>query len=163
MIKIKKDENIDYRSFPIRLATWFGCGLINPGPGTWGTLGGLPLGVLLLFIGGWPLLATASIIICIIGYWASDQYEKASNSHDAGAIVIDEVTGIWVTLIPASMALPHIIAAFLLFRFLDILKPFPISLADKHISGALGVMLDDVIAGIGAAVILGGLIHAGYL
>ncbi len=152
---------VNFKDPAIWLATWFGCGLMKPAPGTWGTLGGLPFGILIYAAGGWIALLAAVIVLSLIGYWAAEKFEEQSGEHDNGAIVIDEVAGIWIALIPAALSIPYVIAAFLLFRFFDILKPWPISWADKKLPGALGVMADDIIAGIFAALIIAGARFAG--
>jgi len=152
---------VNFKDPAIWLATWFGCGLMKPAPGTWGTLGGLPVGILIAAIGGWPALLVAIITVSAAGYWAAGKFEEQSGEHDNGAIVIDEVAGVWIALIPAGLSIPHVIAAFLLFRFFDILKPWPISWADKKLPGAFGVMADDIIAGIFAALIIAGASFAG--
>ncbi len=154
-------QKIDFKQPYAWLATWFGCGLMKPGPGTWGTIGGLPFGMILLVVGGWPVLLAASCLFFVIGYRASKKFEEVTGEHDAGAIVIDEVVGIWIALIPATFNPLSILLAFVLFRFFDILKPWPISWCDKEIPGAWGVMIDDVVAGIFAAFVLVGVRYAG--
>jgi len=141
------------------VATWFGCGLMRPAPGTWGTIGALPFAILLKVAGGWPLLLAALVLVTLAGYWAAGQYEKDSNTHDSGIIVIDEVAGVWLTLLFVPLTPLTILAGFLLFRFFDILKPWPVSWCDKKVGGALGVMADDIAAGIYAAIVLGILNH----
>lgn len=156
-----KKLNVDFKDPAIWLATWFGCGLMRPAPGTWGTLGGLPVGVLIYALGGWISLSVAVILVSALGYWAAGRFEAQTGEHDNDAIVIDEVTGVWIALIPAGLSIPLVIAAFLLFRFFDILKPWPVSWADKKLPGALGVMTDDIIAGIFAALVIAGAGYAG--
>jgi phosphatidylglycerophosphatase A len=142
------------------LATWFGCGLARKAPGTWGTLGALPPGLLLLWCGGIAALLPAILIVSILGYYAAATYERETGTHDSGAIVIDEVAGMWITLCAATLTPLSIILAFALFRLFDITKPWPVSWADRR-PGATGVMLDDIIAGIIAAICLWGLRYAG--
>lgn len=147
------------------LATWFGCGLMPKAPGTWGSLGALPVGLALFhFMGFWNFMI-GIILVTLIGYWAADRYDKASGSHDNKAIVIDEVAGQWIALLPVlhfvGISPLLILCAFVLFRIFDVLKPWPVSFFDKKIGGALGVMGDDVIAGLYAAGCLLGLIYAG--
>ena len=153
--------NVNFKDPAIWLATWFGCGLMRPAPGTWGTLGGLPIGVLIYAMGGWVALSIAVVLVSLVGYWAAGRFETQTGEHDNGAIVIDEVAGVWIALIPAGLSIPYVIAAFLLFRFFDILKPWPVSWADKKLPGALGVMVDDIIAGIFAALVIVGARYAG--
>ncbi|HEY8192277.1 MAG TPA: phosphatidylglycerophosphatase A [Alphaproteobacteria bacterium] len=135
------------------LATWFGCGLARPAPGTWGTLGAVPFGVFLM-MGGTFYLSVGIVFVTLIGLWAADQYEKESGEHDSSIIVIDEVAGLWVTLLAAAPTPLSVLLAVLAFRFFDVLKPWPISWCDKKIPGARGVMIDDIVAGIMAALFL---------
>lgn len=152
---------IDIRKPWAWLSTWFGCGLLLPGPGTWGTLGGLPFAVFCLWFGGWSALLAWLIFVTLIGYWAADKFERASGEHDAGAIVIDEVAGIALTMLAGAPTFVSACLAFLLFRFFDILKPWPVSWCDKKLPGAFGVMVDDLVAGVLAAACLWGLRYAG--
>lgn len=151
--------------------TVFGIGYLRPAPGTWGSLAALPLGWLLHRIGGFPLLALSALAVFAIGVWAAAQLIGGDNK-DPSEIVIDEVAGQLIALFPLSYPAwshgieitalwPGWIAAFALFRLFDILKPGPIGRADKR-GDALGVMLDDVIAGLFAAVgvmLLAGVTH----
>ncbi|MCW9033852.1 MAG: phosphatidylglycerophosphatase A [Rhodospirillales bacterium] len=142
------------------LATWFGSGLLPKGPGTWGSLAALPFGWLLIVYTGSTGLLVATVAIFFIGWLASNKYmEQASTKHDPGEIVIDEVAGQWLSLFPVSYFLGQadiigVIAAFILFRIFDILKPWPIRLLDSKVGGGFGVMVDDIGAGIVAAIIL---------
>ena len=148
---------------PSRLvATVGGVGLIRPAPGTWGSAAALPLGWVLHGLGGFPLLALATLAVAALGWWAARAEEAATGSHDESAIVIDEVAGQWIALWPLSLGLNHAgvdpwlfpwpgwLGAFLAFRLFDIWKPGPIGWADRQ-PGATGVMLDDLIAGVAAA------------
>jgi phosphatidylglycerophosphatase A len=153
-------KTINLKNPAVILATWFGCGLTRLAPGTWGTLGGLPFGVLILFYGGLPILVIATIIVFVIGYWASERFEKMTGNHDDRAIVIDEVVGGWIALMAAGTGLFSIVLAFLLFRFFDILKPWPVSWADQKLNGPMSVMFDDVLAGIYAAIVILGFNYA---
>lgn len=157
-LKFQIPAQIDRKKAYTWLASWGGCGFINPAPGTWGSLGAIPFGVTIFAIGGEIALTIASIIITLIGLWAAHHFDKDMDGHDSKMIVIDEVAGQWIALIPAALNPVLIIIAFISFRFFDILKPFPIGHVDKKISGALGVMGDDIIAGLFAAmcVILAG-------
>jgi len=147
----------------ILLATWFGLGRIPYAPGTWGSLGAIPPALLIMHYGGALWLGAAAIAITLIGLWAAHIYETKSQSHDASAIVIDEVAGQWLALIPAGLNPLLVVLAFLGFRFFDITKLGPIGYADKKIGGAAGVMADDIIAGLFAgafvALIQYGLAH----
>ncbi|MCV6824398.1 MULTISPECIES: phosphatidylglycerophosphatase A [Halocynthiibacter] len=143
------------------IATFFGAGLLKPAPGTWGSLAALPAAYILHLIGGFPVLAVATIAVIFVGIWATKQETAGKADHDPGEIVIDEVAGMWIALWPVSfgagfaettmLALyPGIIVAFLAFRAFDITKPGPVGWADRR-NDAVGVMLDDVIAGVFAA------------
>ena len=154
------------------IATFFYAGHLRPAPGTWGSLAALPaaLGIYVL-AGPWGLLAGV-ILSYALGVWATGVETKGKDNHDPSEIVIDEVCGQWIALLPLAfgaarqdvsiLALwPGWIAAFALFRLFDITKWGPVGWADR-MHGPTGVMLDDVIAGIFAAIgvlILAALYH----
>lgn len=154
------------------IGTVLGVGYIHPAPGTWGALVALPWAWLLHVLGGFPLLLLGVIAAFLKGWWATSKMTAGSDDHDPSEIVIDEVVGQWIALLPLSFAAwnndipihvmwPGWIAAFALFRLFDIWKPWVIGWADRR-GDALGVMLDDVIAGIFAAIgviVLAGLAH----
>jgi phosphatidylglycerophosphatase A len=154
-------KKVDFTKPWAWLATWFGCGLAYPGPGTWGTIGGMPFALFLMLAGGWKYLLPWTIIVTLAGWWAAEKFEKAVGEHDNSAIVIDEVAGISLTLLFATPAIKSVTIAFLLFRFFDILKPWPVSWCDRKINGGLGVMADDLAAAVYAIICLLGLRHAG--
>lgn len=144
------------------IGTVFGVGYIRPAPGTWGSLVALPWAWLLHVLGGFPLLLLGIIAAFLKGWWATSKMTEGSDDHDPSEIVIDEVVGQWIALLPLSYAAwsndipvhvmwPGWIAAFALFRLFDIWKPWIIGWADRR-GDALGVMLDDVIAGVFAAI-----------
>ncbi|MGF1626721.1 MAG: phosphatidylglycerophosphatase A [Alphaproteobacteria bacterium] len=133
------------------LATWFGVGLIRPAPGTWGSLAGLLLAwPILAFAGAW-WLAAAVVIVVLVGIWAAGRHEATMGHPDPGRVVIDEVAGMWITLLPACATWHHLLVAFVAFRVIDILKPWPASWADRRLKGGFGIMVDDVMAGVYAA------------
>ena len=139
------------------LAFGLGTGASPYAPGTVGTLLGVPLVYLLSH---WPLwvylLVTA--VLTVIGIWACDKTSKDIGVHDHGGIVIDEVAGYLVTMIAVPVNVWTLIAAFFIFRFFDIIKPWPISWLDKQVQGGVGIMVDDLLAGVyGLAVIWIGL------
>ena len=143
---------------PIHLmAVGFGSGLPKIAPGTWGTLGGIPIFYLLAQL---PLLYfyLAIAIAAIAGIYICGKCAKDCGVHDHGSIVWDEFVGLWITLLflPA-LGYMHplwIAIGFIWFRLFDIWKPFPISLLDKKVHGGLGIMLDDILAGIFALICL---------
>ncbi len=154
------------------IATFFYVGHMRPAPGTWGSLAALPVAYVIIKFGGWPLLLSLSIIAYYAGLWATRIETEGKDNHDPSEIVIDEVAGQWIALLPVAygaemMGVPVValwpgwIAAFVLFRAFDITKPWLVGWADRR-DDAVGVMLDDVIAGIFAAigvVVLGGIYH----
>lgn len=134
------------------IATWFGSGLLPKIPGTWGSAAALPFAWGIMWFGGPKVLLVCAIVAFVVGIWAAGMYSKHSGIKDAGPIVIDEVAGQWLTLIPAGLDPVLFLIGFFLFRAADILKPWPANWADRELSGGLGVMLDDVFAGIYAAI-----------
>lgn len=158
----EKLKFIDFKSPVTWVATWGGCGFIRPAPGTWGTLGGLPFGVGLMVWGGPIALLIALALLIPLGLWASKHFEIMARDKDSGMIVIDEVAGLWIALLPAMLTPWSVGAAFILFRIADVLKPYPVSWIDKKMQGALSIMGDDLMAGIYAAVVLIGLQYVGF-
>lgn len=135
------------------IATGGGTGRLPKAPGTWGSL----LGVGLWF--GFSHLEPASYVgitfaLFLIGTACAGSAEKIVDHADPGLVVIDEVVGQMIALTAAPHHPLAVLAAFLLFRFFDILKPFPVGWFDRHIHGGLGIMLDDVIAGLYALLLL---------
>jgi phosphatidylglycerophosphatase A len=135
------------------IATGFYSGYLPKAPGTWGSLVGLALFFLLHTLSLEVYLAVVTGIF-IIGTFAAGEAEKIMDRKDPGLIVIDEIVGMLITMIaipatPLTMAL-----GFILFRIFDIWKPFPIRLIDQRFHGGLGIMLDDVVAGIYSLIIL---------
>lgn len=157
------------------IATVLGVGYLKPAPGTWGSLAALPMFWALHQLGGWPFALVATIAVVFVGVWAIRRETDGKDNHDPSEIVIDEVAGQWIALLPVSVGAaaagsdvlalyPGWISAFILFRLFDIWKPGPVGWADRK-NTAWGVMLDDVFAGILAAIgtlLLAGLSH-GFL
>lgn len=145
------------------IATWFGAGNLRPAPGTWGSLAALPCAWLLHLLGGGWLLLISIAIVFFAGLRATAEETAGKDDHDPSEIVVDEVVGQWIALLPVSFGAtmmgadvlrlwPGILAAFVLFRVFDITKWGPIGTADRR-GDALGVMLDDVWAGLAAAIV----------
>jgi phosphatidylglycerophosphatase A len=128
------------------LAFGFGSGAAPFAPGTFGTLAAIPLYLLLVQL---PLHWYLLMLIATfgIGIWLCDRTARDLKVHDHGGIVWDEFVGYWITMVVAPPGWMWLVVGFVLFRFFDILKPFPINWFDKHIHGGLGIMLDDAIAG----------------
>lgn len=154
------------------IATFGGIGNLRPAPGTWGSLAALPCAWVLMVLGGPWLLVTATLVILPIGYFAALEEILASQDTDPSWVVIDEVAGQWIALWPVAFGAammntapsalwPGWVAGFALFRLFDIAKPGWVGRADRR-GDALGLMLDDVIAGVFAAlgvIVLAGLAH----
>lgn len=131
------------------LATWFYVGKTPFAPGTFGTLAALPFAYPIQYYTGSFGLFIASIIACFVGSWAAANYMKNGFlEHDPGEIVIDEVAGVWLLLSALPFSLNSYIIGFLVFRVFDILKPWPVSFLDRKVKGGMGVMLDDITAGV---------------
>lgn len=135
------------------LSLGFGSGLIPLMPGTFGTLAGLPLVYLLSFTDFYTYLAV-TIAVSLVGIWLCGKTAHDMQVHDHGSIVWDEIAGLLVTMLAVPVTALTLFLGFVLFRVFDIWKPWPISLFDKYIGGGLGIMLDDIIAGLFA---LGGM------
>ena len=135
-------------SHPAHLvATWFGTGCLPKAPGTWGSLAALPFAWFIASAGGPFALLAAACLALGAGIWAAGLLERATEAKDPGKIVIDEVAGQWLTLVPVAADPLLYLIGFVLFRIADIAKPWPVSWCDRNLSGGLGVMLDDIAAG----------------
>ena len=143
------------------IATFGYVGLMRPAPGTWGSLAALPLAWALHVAGGPLALGAAVAVVVAVGWWAV----AGEGGGDESEYVIDEVAGMWIALLPVSVGAAHAgadilalwpgwLVAFLAFRLFDVWKPGPIGWADRQ-RGPLGVMLDDILAGVAAAVCVG--------
>jgi phosphatidylglycerophosphatase A len=138
--------------------TFGGAGLSPKIPGTAGTLASLPIGLAVLYYLGMETLFMLTFAITVIGIFEINKYEKLTGMHDQQHIVIDEAAGMWLSLMIAystaiTMHYPYaellsILFSFAAFRLFDIWKPSTIGWIDREVKGGLGVMLDDVIAGI---------------
>ncbi len=147
------------------IVTMGGIGFAPKAPGTIASAAAIPLAWLINWAGGFPMFAAATTAATLIGYWATKKYiANQPPNADPSEVVIDELAGQWIALLPLSFGLmlagsaPHVfpypgwIAAFALFRLFDIWKPGLVGWADRQ-HGAFGIMADDVIAGIMAALI----------
>ncbi len=143
------------------LATWFGCGLSPVAPGTVGTIGALPLWLLIRGGGPWLVFA-AAIVLTFVGVWAAGVVARSSGTKDPQIVVIDEVAGVLFALAAAPPGLAGIVGAVVFFRIFDMTKPFPARRAEK-LPGGWGIVLDDVVAGIQAAAVVRGLEMLGVL
>ena len=123
----------------------FGAGLLPKAPGTWGTA------VAFLFF--LPMMKLSStgylfVLAALISFsvYAADYTSKALREHDHSAIVCDEIVGYLLVLLFTPQNIMYMLLSFVLFRFFDILKPWPINFLDKNITGGVGIVLDDIVA-----------------
>ncbi|WP_019614178.1 phosphatidylglycerophosphatase A [Psychromonas ossibalaenae] len=146
-------------SNPVHLAAvGFGSGLANKAPGTFGTVAAIPFYYLMSFL---PLEMYVAVLVVssLLGFWICHVTSRDLGVHDHKAIVWDEFVGYWITMVMVPFNIQWAVVGFILFRFFDILKPYPISWLDKKVHGGLGIMIDDIVAGVFAAIVLQLLIH----
>jgi phosphatidylglycerophosphatase A len=141
------------------IACGFGSGLTPKAQGTFGSLAAI-LPWLLLRQLSLPMYLMVVLAGFALGVWACDVAGRAIGVADHRSIVWDEFIGLWLALLPALLA-PWwaVVLGFVLFRLFDIVKPWPISWLDRRVKGGLGVMIDDVVAGLFAAIVLGLVLH----
>ena len=131
----------------------FGLGYLPVAPGTWGSVGGLLVWWLTLPMGR-GLQALLLILTAVPAAWACGACARRAGRDDPSFVVLDEVLGMYLALLFLSPSLPWVAAAFVLFRLLDIFKPWPVSLMEKRFTGGAAILLDDLLAGAIAALIL---------
>jgi phosphatidylglycerophosphatase A len=131
----------------------FGSGLAPKAPGTFGTLAAVPIYWLIQDL-SWPIYATWLIVTFALGVYWCDRSSKQLGVHDHGGIVWDEFVGYWITMFLAPAGWLWMLLGFVLFRFFDIIKPWPIGWLDRKVGGGFGIMIDDVLAGIYALIVL---------
>lgn len=131
----------------VLLVSGFGSGFLRPAPGTWGSLAALAIWWWGLSSLSWPLQLAVVGATFALGTWLTARVGRRYGVHDDPVIVIDEFAGLWLTLLAAPAHWLAALLGFALFRAFDIAKPWPVSWADRRVPGALGVMLDDLIAG----------------
>lgn len=145
------------------LATFFGAGLSPKAPGTAGSLATLPFAFLIAYFAGREGIFISAVIVFFIGVWATHQLIKDSTEKDPSKVVIDETAGQLISFVLVAPVLYHNLSysviliyllGFGLFRFFDIIKMGPVKWADSNLKNAWGVMLDDIFAGIFAAIVL---------
>lgn len=143
------------------LAFGFGAGLAPRAPGTFGTLVGIVFFLALLWL-PWPAFAAVTVLLFVAGCFICGASARLLGVHDYGGIVFDEIVGYLIAAAPLVWRAPASIGgwaagiglAFVLFRIFDIVKPWPIRALDRHVHGGFGIMIDDVVAGLGAAAVL---------
>jgi len=136
------------------IASVFGIGYFPFASGTVASAVAVPLAALILLHGGAIALTGASLIAFAVGIWACGDHVRATGREDPSECVIDEVAGQWLACAFAPVSLPGMALAFVLFRLFDIWKPWPVGWADRELPGGLGVMADDMIAGLMAGVLV---------
>lgn len=129
------------------IASFFYVGYAPVASGTFGSAAAFALYFPLLYFNYWPAYAATILFVTLIGVWAAGRCEKDSGIVDPSFVVMDEVAGQLITLFLIPFSWPAVIAGFVLFRIMDIVKPFPANRAE-HLPGGWGIMLDDVLAGV---------------
>lgn len=152
-LKSRPDLADLFRSPQNFLAFGFGAGLVPVAPGTAGSLCALP--AIWLMSGLEPAVYLAVCAACfVIGVWACGEAERYLSASDPSPVVWDEMVGMQITLLLVPITWLHVLMGFVLFRFFDIAKPWPIGLVERKARGGLGIMLDDALAGLLAALAL---------
>lgn len=128
------------------IASGFGSGCAPVAPGTFGTLAALPFWVGLTFLPLWAYLLVI-VVAFLFGFYICQKASDELGVHDHGGIVWDEFVGLWITMIAIPFSVTNMVIGFILFRIFDIIKPWPIRVADQKIGGGVGIMIDDMIAG----------------
>lgn len=139
---------------PIHITAFgFGSGLAPIAPGTFGTLAAIPFYWVLSLFPLWFYLAVI-LVATVVGIWICGESAKRLGVHDHGGIVWDEFVGFWITMIAAPSGLIWVLLGFIIFRIFDIWKPWPIYIVDDKVQGGLGIMLDDVLAGVYSLIVM---------
>ena len=141
------------------LAFGFGSGAAPVAPGTFGTLAGMIIYWFLPTMDSYAY-AIGLVVAAVLGVWLCGKTSSDLGVHDHGGIVWDEFVGYWITMFMAPTGIQWALIGFVLFRLFDIIKPWPIKWIDQKVHGGLGIMLDDVIAGILAALCLQAVVFA---
>ncbi|PCK08317.1 MAG: phosphatidylglycerophosphatase A [Alteromonadaceae bacterium] len=152
---LKRPNRVDdwttiFKSPTLFLAFGFGSGLSPIMPGTAGTLVALPL-YLLMASWHWSLYLLMLVLTSVLGFYLCGRAASKLNVHDHSGIVWDEFVGFWITMFLVPAHWYWVVLGFVLFRFFDIVKPWPISWVDRKVHGGVGIMLDDILAGLAAA------------
>jgi phosphatidylglycerophosphatase A len=135
------------------IATGFYSGNLPKAPGTWGSLVGLLLFFILHALSLPAYLAVVAGLF-VVGSFAAGEAEKILDNRDPGVVVIDEIVGMLITMVAVPATPLTMVLGFIFFRIFDIAKPFPVNFFDQRFHGGLGIMLDDVMAGIYSLIIL---------
>jgi phosphatidylglycerophosphatase A len=145
------------------LALGFGSGLAPKAPGTFGTIAAIPLVCLLAYsttLSGYILV---TLLASLIGVWLCGKTAHDMMVHDDSSIVWDEIAGLLITMIAVPLSWQTLLLGFILFRIFDILKPWPISYLDARVHGGFGIMVDDILAGVFALILMHITLYFGWL
>ncbi len=143
------------------LAFGFGTGLAPRAPGTFGTLPGIGVAWLLglvaaaLALPSGVIVLSALVVLIPVGIWLCGAASRRLGAHDHGGIVFDEIVGVLIPFLLLPLSPLNLLWAFVWFRVFDVLKPWPIRWLDRHVSGGVGIMIDDLLAGVFALVVMG--------
>ncbi len=152
-LKQKPDLSDLFRSPQNFLAFGLGAGLAPVAPGTMGSLCALPV----IWLMG-NLDPVSYLIVCtacfLVGVWACGEAERYLSASDPSTVVWDEMVGMQITLLLVPVTWTHLLVGLVLFRLIDIFKPWPVSFVERRAPGGLGIMLDDALAGLFAALVL---------
>jgi len=144
------------------IATWFGCGLVPRAPGTMGSLGAIPL-YLLVARQGRSGVAVTALLVTVVGVWAASVVARELGKKDPQIVVVDEVAGLLVTMLPMrEVSWLAVVIGFALFRLFDVFKPWPIRRLEE-LPGGWGIVFDDLAAGVFAATVMAALRFAKVL
>ena len=152
-ISAKPPVSVIVKKPAVLLACGLGSGLVPKAPGTFGTLAAIPLYLVIQPLSLLNYLLLTAVFF-VLGIWLCHQAIKVFERNDPSEVVWDEVVGFLVTMVAAPAGWQWLVLGFVLFRIFDIWKPWPVRLADHKLHGGLGIMLDDVIAGIYALIVL---------
>lgn len=150
------------RSPTLLLAFGFGSGLAPKAPGTFGTLAAIPVWLLLCQL---PISIYWAVVVisALVGIYICGRASTKLAEHDHSGIVWDEFVGLWIALAFIEPKLNSIIIGFVLFRFFDVIKPWPISWLDKRVGAGIGIMVDDIVAGFFTAIVIVYISNLGFL
>ena len=155
---ISSEPGVGNLTNPIHfLALGFGSGCLPKAPGTFGTVAAIPLYWLAQSL-SLPDYGLITLVMLFVGIYLCDRTARDLGVHDHPAIVWDEIVGYFITMLAAPSGIGWILVGFVLFRIFDIFKPWPIRFIDRRVGGGFGIMLDDVLAGIYAWLILQALV-----
>ena len=149
----KKARNSFLQKIAVIIATGLGTGYMPKAPGTWGSFLGIPVSYIINHFSNGVAFGLLGLLIAL-AVWSANRAINHFGNQDPGQVVVDEIAGMAFSLFAIPMDLSKIIGAFLLFRTLDIVKPFPIKQIESRFHGGLGIVIDDLAAGVGANIIL---------